>query len=135
MERGLRWKRSARRPRGLQRARRLHRLPRLLAHHADEVLLDDDPDEARHAAHRALVDVLERRADGWRSYDRAVHHARHAYVVHEIELASHHRSHVEARDRSAEYLPLARRLARCRRIHRDVERSAGNEISVADALG
>ena len=41
----------------LQLVRRLHGLPLLLEDDADEVLLDDDLDEARHAADGALVDT------------------------------------------------------------------------------
>ena len=89
----------------------LHRLPRLLGDDADEVLLDDDLHDAGHAANRALVDAHQRGADGRRPHDAAVQHAGHAHVVHELELAGHHRGHVDAGHRRAEHGPLAGRLS------------------------
>ena len=134
MEARLRRKRRARRPRGLERPRGLHRLPRLLADDADEILVGDDLDESRHAAHRGFVNAAERRADCRRAHDRAVDHAGHTHVVHELELSCRHRRHVEPRHGRAEHLPFARRLARRRCVHRHVECSSGDEIAVGRAL-
>ena len=126
-------KADARRPRRAQLVRRLHRLPRLLADDAHEILLDDHLDEAGHAAHRALVDIDQRGADLRRAYDSAVQHARHAHVLHELELAGDHRRHVEARHGRAEHCPLARRLPLRRGVQLHVEFQAGDELAVAHA--
>ena len=124
----------AARPRDLQFAGGLNRLPRLLGDDADEVLLDDDLDQAGHAADRALVDADERGADRRRPNDAAVQHAGHAHVVDVLELAGDDGRNLDARHRRAEDRPFARMLPLGRRIQRQAERASADQLAVADLL-
>ena len=125
---------AARRPRRLQLAGRLHRLPRLFGDDADEVLSDDDFHDARDILHRAFVDAYQRRPDGRRPNDPPVQHSRHAHVVDVFELAGGHRRNVHARHRLAEHRPFARILAARVRVERNVECPSADEVAVCDVL-
>jgi hypothetical protein len=121
-------------PGRLQFGRRLHRLPRLLGNHTDEVLPDHNLDQSGHVGNGCLVDADQRRAHFGRAHHPTVHHAGHANVVHEHEQTRGHRRHVDARDGGAQNFPLAGRLPRGLRIQRDVEFLPADEIGVRDPL-
>ena len=121
-------------PGDLQLLRRLQRLPRLVSNDANEVLLDDDLHVARHAGDRALVNAGDRGANRRRTHHAAVHHARHAHVVHVLEAARRQRRHVDTSDRSSEHRPALNRLALRILLDRDVEALAANQLAVADLL-
>ena len=126
----LRSERRAAGPRHAQAIGDLHRLPWLLGDDTDEVVPDDHFHEARHVAHGAFVDAVTVAPRRWRPHDAPVQHARHAHVVHELELTGDHRVHVDARHRCAEHGPFTRVPALRLRIEPDVEAPAADELAV-----
>ena len=121
-------------PCGLQAFRRLNRLPGLLGDDADEVLPDDDLQQARHVPHRALIHADERGTHARRPHHPAVHHAWHPYVVDELELSRGHCRQIDTPDRLPEHGPLARMLSLRAGAEQEVERSSADELAEADAL-
>ena len=117
-------------PRHFQLAGGLDRLPRLLGHHADEILLDDDLHDARHSRDRAFIDAGQRGADGRRTDHAAVQHAREPHVVDELESSGHQIGKIGARNRLAEHGPLAGGFALGFRIEREVEFLAVDQLAI-----
>jgi len=108
-------------PFDFQLRRRLNRLPWLLRHHADEVVLHDDFHHAWQIFDRRFVNAHQPRAHHWRTHHAPVQHARHAHVVDELEPPGHDFRKIRPRHRRAKYFPLARIFAVRLRIERQTE--------------
>ena len=130
----LRGERGPRCPRDLELRRGLHGLPGLLRDDADEVALGNHLHDARHRAHRGIVDPCQCRADAGRPHHPAVQHPGHLHRVHELGLAGHKVREIDARHRGAQHLPRAGMPALRRRVERQVEAAPAEKRRVAHLL-